>query len=287
MFNVRPALLVTATGALALATPAVGQVPDSVWRVSQVTAPEDLVRLDTVSGQFCDGSWSVCQPPPEGLSGQLVLVDDVGLGEDACRPENITNGPALNGQVAVIERGGCDFSLKARSVEAHGAVGFVIYNHDLACCETDSTFIWMTGGSAGLEVTIPGVFWARYIRNALLPSLEAGLPLEGRLARVCRPGPCTVDIEPGPITESTVHVARPNPFSTTTEFGVQLVRTQHVTVEVFNTLGQRVALLHDGPLAAGSEVHEFRLDASALPSGVYLYRVTGEDFAAANAVVRE
>ena len=49
--------------------------------------------------------------------------------------------------------------------------------------------------------------------------------------------------------------------------------------------GQRVALLHDGPLAAGSEVHEFTLEASSLPSGVYLYRVTGEDFVESRNVV--
>ena len=42
---------------------------------------------------------------------------------------------------------------------------------------------------------------------------------------------------------------------------------------------------HDGPLAAGSVVHHFTLEATDLPSGVYLYRVTGEDFVETRNVV--
>jgi hypothetical protein len=267
------------------ASAAFAQNPDTTSRIFSVTAPPALVRTDTVTGQAGDGSWGVFWPPPAGLPGNLVLVDDGLGGREACTPDAIANGPAIAGNIAVISRGTCEFGLKADNAEGHGAIGFVIYNHDLNATETDSTFIFMGGGVNGINVNIPGVFWARYIRNALLPALENGDPVAGLIERACLPGPCTVDIEPGPISESTVHVARPNPFSESTEFGVQLIRTQNVTVEVFNTLGQRVALLHDGPLAAGSVVHTFTLEASSLPSGVYLYRVTGEDFVQTNNVV--
>ncbi len=48
-------------------------------------------------------------------------------------------------------------------------------------------------------------------------------------------------------------------------------------VAVFDVLGRRVAVLHEGPLAAGK--HRFALDAAALPSGVYLVRATGGSIA--------
>src|SRR5687768_13986390 len=157
------------------------QVPDTTWRVSEITAPPALARLDTVTGQSCDGVWPVCMPPPEGVAAGMVLVDDEMGGHEACWP--LVNPSEIAGNIAVIARGVCQFGIKVRLAQAAGAVAFVIYNHDLDPTETDSSFIFM-GGAGTDNGTIPGVFWARYIRNALLPALEAGVPIEGRLARV-------------------------------------------------------------------------------------------------------
>jgi hypothetical protein len=121
---------------------------------------------------------------------------------------------------------------------------------------------------------------------AILPTVDSATPVNVRLEQACLGGPCPVAIEPGPIVGNhLIHVARPNPFRSSMEFGVQLRNTQDVLVEVFNTIGQRVAVLHDGALAGGNDVHEFTLDAATLPSGVYLYRVTGEDFVETHNVV--
>ncbi|HMB92853.1 MAG TPA: T9SS type A sorting domain-containing protein, partial [Rhodothermales bacterium] len=67
----------------------------------------------------------------------------------------------------------------------------------------------------------------------------------------------------------------PNPFNpqTTIPFGVP--QTGHVVVEVYNLLGQRVALLMDEELAAGR--HEVIWQALDQPTGMYLVRmVAGE-----------
>jgi Secretion system C-terminal sorting domain len=67
----------------------------------------------------------------------------------------------------------------------------------------------------------------------------------------------------------------PNPLrvsvnpSTTIRFG--LPGASHVTVKVFNVLGEEVATLFDGRKEAG--VYDLRLDAANLSAGVYLYRV--------------
>ena len=47
---------------------------------------------------------------------------------------------------------------------------------------------------------------------------------------------------------------------------------------MFNTLGQRVALVADGDFAAGE--HTVTFDTSSLAAGVYVYRLSAGDFAA-------
>ncbi|MCX6601688.1 MAG: T9SS type A sorting domain-containing protein [bacterium] len=47
-----------------------------------------------------------------------------------------------------------------------------------------------------------------------------------------------------------------------------------VTLDAFNVMGQKVAELVNAPLAAGS--HTVSFDASALPSGVYIYRLAAD-----------
>jgi hypothetical protein len=63
----------------------------------------------------------------------------------------------------------------------------------------------------------------------------------------------------------------PNPFNPATDITFTVVRNTHVTLEVFDILGQRVATLVDRPMAAG--YHETSFNAANLPSGVYIYRL--------------
>jgi hypothetical protein len=57
--------------------------------------------------------------------------------------------------------------------------------------------------------------------------------------------------------------------STTIRFG--LPSASHVTVEVFNMLGQKVATVFDGRKEAG--MHDLQFSAANLSSGMYLYRI--------------
>ncbi|MEO1076817.1 MAG: T9SS type A sorting domain-containing protein, partial [Bacteroidota bacterium] len=63
----------------------------------------------------------------------------------------------------------------------------------------------------------------------------------------------------------------PNPVSTTATVGFTLPTSEDARVEVFDLLGRRVATLADGLRAAGE--HSVTLDATGLPSGVYVVRL--------------
>jgi hypothetical protein len=63
----------------------------------------------------------------------------------------------------------------------------------------------------------------------------------------------------------------PNPSRVAAEVTVVLAEAGAVTVALYDVLGRRVALVHEGALEAGE--HTLVLDGAALPAGVYVVRV--------------
>lgn len=64
----------------------------------------------------------------------------------------------------------------------------------------------------------------------------------------------------------------PNPFNPVTLIEFDLYEESEIEVIIYNLEGQEMAVLHRGFLSKG--VHKFEFDASNLPSGVYLYKVS-------------
>jgi len=73
----------------------------------------------------------------------------------------------------------------------------------------------------------------------------------------------------------------PNPFNPSTSFSVALPKAGHLTVEIYNLLGQRVLKLFDGTAQAG--YLDLTWDGRdshgrTVGSGVYFYKVEAQDF---------
>lgn len=68
----------------------------------------------------------------------------------------------------------------------------------------------------------------------------------------------------------------PNPFNPTTSITFAMPVAGNVELKVYDLLGKEVASLVSGNFIAGTHVVPF--DASALASGVYIYKITAGSF---------
>lgn len=68
----------------------------------------------------------------------------------------------------------------------------------------------------------------------------------------------------------------PNPFNPITKIQYDVPKASYVTIKVYDILGREVATLVNGNMEAGYFMYDF--DATALSSGVYIYKMTAGSF---------
>jgi len=68
----------------------------------------------------------------------------------------------------------------------------------------------------------------------------------------------------------------PNPFNPSTNIRFTLPQVEQVTINVYNSIGQKIETLVSRQMAAGS--HSVTFDAEGLPSGVYIYRLKAGEY---------
>ncbi|MEM6783798.1 MAG: T9SS type A sorting domain-containing protein [Bacteroidota bacterium] len=83
--------------------------------------------------------------------------------------------------------------------------------------------------------------------------------------------------EPETTPAAAMLTAAPNPFSAQTTLSLTIPAAQRIEAIAYDVLGRRVAVLHEGTLAAGT--HPLTFEAARLPAGVYVVRVLGDDLA--------
>jgi hypothetical protein len=95
----------------------------------EVTSPADLADAVVMR----EANFTPALPRDEPLEELLVLADDGqggsdsagGTSRDACEP--LVNADELDGNIALIERGGCEFQVKIANAEDAGAVAAIVY----------------------------------------------------------------------------------------------------------------------------------------------------------------
>ena len=113
------------------------------------------------------------------IVAELVLVTDQPLFDgdlyDAC--ESITNGEDINGKIAVIRRGTCEFGFKILAAQAYGAVAVIMVNN-----VATPSVITMGEGADDASNTPPSVMISQADGEPLISALESGEVITSLLA---------------------------------------------------------------------------------------------------------
>jgi len=101
--------------------------------VPQLLEPQSNLAISGAAAGSAAGNYEVGEAsfgPPLGtpaVRGQLMPVVDQANGTGlACDPLNALNALAVRGNVALVDRGTCNFVVKALNVQAAGAIGMVV-----------------------------------------------------------------------------------------------------------------------------------------------------------------
>jgi PA domain/Secretion system C-terminal sorting domain len=136
----------------------------------KIDAPASIAGfVESTNAAGITTPWSGAIKLGQCVTGRLVLVTDGqmpdSIGNRGCNP--LTNAAAINGNIALVRRGDCFFSMKAYLAQRAGAKAVVIFNRNAG-----EGLINMAAGDFAADVTIP-VFFV---------SFEDGMRITGAMA---------------------------------------------------------------------------------------------------------
>ncbi|MFK7783822.1 MAG: PA domain-containing protein [Crocinitomicaceae bacterium] len=230
----------------------------------EVNAPVEVAGIKTIASASFGGVI-----PTTPLTEDLVLhMDNTGDPYDAC--EAATNAAQLNGKIAVIRRGSCEFGCKAEMAQNAGAVAVIVVNN------VAGSPIAMGEGTCGVNVSIPAVMISQAEGEALITELESGSTVNATLVdqglEILQAdyGDLIAGLDED-IIESSVKVY-PNPANESAIITLHLSENQDVVIELVDLMGQRVSSRIEKDVEMGRTLHS--MNTSTLSNGVYTVRLS-------------
>jgi subtilisin family serine protease len=129
-----------------------------------VVAPEGVPE-DLIERRFAPAAFG--EPVRDRIIGPSLYLPIAALDETGLACDPLPEG-AINGQIALIERGVCEFSIKAYNAQQAGASAAMIYNSEAG----GETLVQMAPGTFAEDVSIPAVFVARSVGLGMLNWIE-------------------------------------------------------------------------------------------------------------------
>lgn len=193
------------------------------------------------------------------LTGSLDAVVGAGMGiKDDIRAWYTTKSTTMSSLV-VSGNEGLTGPVPITFTDWDSRVMRVIWFDDTGLCEPDDTQEFQDWLDAVAELDID----FHYHEDLMTSVRSTGV--------LCSEVPSSVEDMDGLPRSVHLHNNYPNPFNPATTIKFDLPTETHVTLTVYNLLGQRVSVLVNGQVDAG--YHQVQFDASRLASGTYLYRL--------------
>ncbi|HET6242930.1 MAG: T9SS type A sorting domain-containing protein [Bacteroidetes bacterium] len=141
------------------------QNPLSAQIVFLVNSPASVAGTYPIT--FVDNTWGIDMATAPMVCGTLVVVRDNTTGDSlGCNP--LINSAQVNGKIAVVYRGSCQFGKKAYQAQLAGAIAVIIVNN------VTGGPIGMAAGDDGPFVTIPTIMIGMEDGALLRPHINAG-----------------------------------------------------------------------------------------------------------------
>ncbi len=177
-----------------MATPPDGQSPTlrmgvftQTSSVVQILEPEQL-EGDIDFGAIGDG-WGYVNYDDFDVTAEIAIAFDASIqgATEVC--DEVVNTSDVQGKIALIDRGGCEFGTKALNAQNAGAVGVLICNRPGINGGDGEEFIGMAGGADGINVVIPAAFLQTSVCNRIRASINSGTPVEMQIKPAELDGP--------------------------------------------------------------------------------------------------
>jgi len=210
---------------------------------------------------------------PLRFDQQFLTCDSVGFDASLIDPSmqasfNITDGsvkvsyiPPLDGTLPSFSNGSGHIARLFFTLDPDSPAGQIVIDtvyHDDSFDQFDQTFHkWTRTELTGIDGVSP-----------ISPGIETGL------ITVLRPTDVTDNENFLSPNQFNLDQNYPNPFNPTTTISFTLPERTDIHLEIFNIIGQSVAVVADGSYPAGT--HNLTWDASGNPSGIYFYKISAE-----------
>ena len=134
-----------------------------------------------------------------GVSGRIAAVVEGGVLGLACTPLDATNAAAVNGNIALISRGSCAFTIKVKNAQDAGAMAVVIADN-----VAGSPPAGMSGDDP--TITIPSVRVTLDDGTAIYNAISSGSTVNGTLG-------LEMSIRAGADSSNHIYMYTPNPYA--------------------------------------------------------------------------
>jgi hypothetical protein len=182
-------------------TPPDGQNPRMQMYIWSGANVPDLVTVNlpsTLAGGYAASTAGFGPPVPTiPITSDIVFVVDDGTAtDDGC--DIIQNGAAINGKIAVVKRGNCQFNVKVENAQNAGAIAVIIYNNS-----GGTTTSSMSGTNP--NVLIPSVMISQNDGGDWFTAYNLGETINVSIAAASNPDDNDSDLDNGIIAHEYGH----------------------------------------------------------------------------------